>query len=214
MNYIKHLNSFWKKANGNPMLKSSHLSLYMALFHQWNTLGFKPTFTIHREQIMKAAGIGSKDTYYKCIKELDRTGYLTYHYSPASGTLSSVTIVPLTDDGPGQAKSGSDLPATAGPLSDGECTKSNPGGAPNTVPIHQSINASLNSVPSIQTVVDFFCELGHSAELGKRFWYHYDAIGWRIGNTPIRSWRSLATRWCYNQPKNNSNDVSKYDEPF
>lgn len=57
-------------------LSTSHLGLYFAIFHYWNLNHFQNPFSFPRKNIMKLAKIGSKNTYHKCLKDLQQIGYI------------------------------------------------------------------------------------------------------------------------------------------
>jgi hypothetical protein len=78
MNYIKHLNGFFNALKNNAILTPAHVSLYMALFQYWNFNRFRNPFHIYRENIMQLSRIGSRTTYYRCIKDLHQAGYIHY----------------------------------------------------------------------------------------------------------------------------------------
>jgi hypothetical protein len=88
MNYIKHLTGFFNRIAIEKTLYPTHISLYLTLFQCWNVNRFKNPIIISRDEIMKGSKIASKATYHKCIKELQRLGFLDYHpsYNPYSGT--------------------------------------------------------------------------------------------------------------------------------
>ena len=88
MNYIKHLTGFFNRISNENTLNPTHISLYLTLFQCWNVNRFKNPITISRDEMMKGSKIASKATYHKCIKELQRLGFLDYHpsYNPYSGT--------------------------------------------------------------------------------------------------------------------------------
>ncbi len=88
MNYIKHLTGFFNRIAMENSLNPTHISLYLTLFQCWNVNRFKNPITISRDEMMKGSKIASKATYHKCIKELQRLGFLDYHpsYNPYSGT--------------------------------------------------------------------------------------------------------------------------------
>ena len=69
-------------------LNPTHVSLYVALFHLWNTNFFKEEFYINREEVMTYSKIGSKSTYHRCIKELSHWKYLLYtpSHNPFKGS--------------------------------------------------------------------------------------------------------------------------------
>lgn len=78
MNYIKHLNGFFDRLSEDERMSAYHVSLYLALFRQWNLNRFHNPFPILREELMEMSRIGSKTTYARCIKELHQWGYISY----------------------------------------------------------------------------------------------------------------------------------------
>lgn len=81
MNYIRHLHAFYHHVKRDNRLTSSHISLYLALFQYWNYNRFQNNFSVSRDELMKLSKIGSKNTYHKCIKELQSFGYILHHLS-------------------------------------------------------------------------------------------------------------------------------------
>nr|MBD3621289.1 hypothetical protein [Sunxiuqinia sp.] len=81
MNYITHLNAFFERVSGDGRLTAYHISLYLALFRQWNACRFSERFAISRAEMMDLARIGSANTYARCMKELTDWGYICYKAS-------------------------------------------------------------------------------------------------------------------------------------
>ena len=92
MNYIKHLTGFFNRIAMEKSLNPTHISLYLIIFQYWNVNRFKNPITVTRYELMKGSKISSNATYHKCIKELQRLGYLEYipSFNPYSGTLITV----------------------------------------------------------------------------------------------------------------------------
>jgi hypothetical protein len=92
MNYIKHLTGFFNRIAMENTLNPTHISLYLTIFQCWNVNRFKNPIIISRDEMMKGSKIASNATYHKCIKELQRLGYLEYHpsFNPYSGTTITV----------------------------------------------------------------------------------------------------------------------------
>jgi hypothetical protein len=92
MNYIKHLTGFFNTIAIEKTLNPTHISLYITIFQCWNVNRFKNPITITREEMMRGSKIASTATYHKCIKDLQRLGYLDYNpsFNPYTGT--SITI--------------------------------------------------------------------------------------------------------------------------
>ena len=96
MNYIRHLNAFlFQYVNRDSRLTANHVSLYIALFHYWNYHRFQNPFFIRREEVISITGIGSKNTYLKCLKELHEYGYIFYSPSKNKFQKSKIHIARL-----------------------------------------------------------------------------------------------------------------------
>jgi hypothetical protein len=93
MNYIHHLQNFYLRANGDKRLKALHISLYMALFNEWNNHRFTAIFPILREKMMKNSHIGSKDTLTQAFKQLAEFGYIVYHPALHPRHFIKITIL-------------------------------------------------------------------------------------------------------------------------
>ena len=92
MNYIRHLNTFFFRVKSDPQLSCHHISLYLALFQYWNYHRFESPFPVYRDNLMQLSKVGSKNTYHKCIKQLQLAGYIRYHpainkYTPAKVSM-------------------------------------------------------------------------------------------------------------------------------
>jgi hypothetical protein len=90
MNYLRHLNGFFERLDSDKRLSSYHISLYLALFRQWNACRFSDRFAISRSEMMNMARIGSANTYARCMKELSDWGYI--HYKPSSNLHCGSTV--------------------------------------------------------------------------------------------------------------------------
>lgn len=97
MNYIKHLTGFFIRIASEETIYPTHISLYLALFQSWNINRFKNPIAISRDEMMKTSRIASKATYHKCIKELQKMGFIDYlpSYNPYTG--SEVILHDLSD---------------------------------------------------------------------------------------------------------------------
>jgi hypothetical protein len=93
-NYITHLNGVLEQFSKDSRMNPTHISLYMALFQFWNRNFFSESFRIYRDEIMKLSKIGSKTTYYRCLKDLSRWKYIVYEpsHNIFTGCLVSMTI--------------------------------------------------------------------------------------------------------------------------
>lgn len=88
VNFIQHLLAVSQRFDEDERLSALHISLYYALFQNWNLSKFRNPISICREEVMQASKIGSANTYTKCLKELDSWHYLKYmpSFNPHKGS--------------------------------------------------------------------------------------------------------------------------------
>ncbi len=100
MNYIKLLNAAFSTFYFDDRLNPTHISLYMALFHEWNSSRFADEFYVNRRDLMLASKIGSKSTYHKCVTDLHSWAYLSYYPSnnPYKGSKIKMSIIGTSDE--------------------------------------------------------------------------------------------------------------------
>ena len=94
MNYVKHMNQVFQVFSADDRLSPNHISLYLSLFQEWNGYMFAKRTFIFRGEVMKKSKIKSKTTYHRCITDLNRWGYITYHPSKDAfkGSVIEMTI--------------------------------------------------------------------------------------------------------------------------
>ena len=85
---------FYRAIADDARINTTHISLYMALIHQWSLNRGKNPITISRDNIMKTAKISARHTYNKCINELREYGYIKYVPSSNANSGSSVYLNP------------------------------------------------------------------------------------------------------------------------
>jgi len=70
-------------------LAAVHVSLFTALFIQWQRNEFLSPFPVTRRELMGFSKIASVATYHKCIKQLDTYSYIIYQpsFNPQKGSL-------------------------------------------------------------------------------------------------------------------------------
>ena len=78
------------KFGNDQRISPWHISLYMSLFHIWNSTRFKAEINIRRDELMKLSKIGSANTYSKCLKQLDEWNYIKYTPSKSRFISSKV----------------------------------------------------------------------------------------------------------------------------
>ena len=213
MNYIKLLNAAFEKFYFDDRLNPTHISLYMALFQEWNSCRFMDEFYVNRRDLMRCAKIGSKSTYHRCIVELDSWQYLSYFPSnnPYKGSKIKMAIIGTSDE-PLVGQYNPILEQLAEqyrPIREPVVYQHHPNNG-QAVDSHrptsgQALVSTINNTKQVnnikqpkgwQTVINFFIEKGLNADEGKKFFEHYETRNWQTSDgNEIRDWRALATNW-------------------
>jgi len=213
MNYIKHINNFFRRAAADHHLSPGHISLYMAIFQEWNLHRFKDIFTLNRQHLMLLSKVRSKDTYHKYIKELHIAGYIHCYPSVIRGYPPRVSVprldllydqnsnvqiglfTPVDNDGK-QVESGTEPVPDPGLVSPENRT------APvlKQGHIYKHINSkqenSVLTTPTLMEVTEFFKENNYPALEAKKFWYYNESKHWLLADGMlIRRWEPLAHKW-------------------
>jgi len=213
MNYIKLLNAAFEKFYFDDRLNPTHITLYMALFQEWNSSRFADEFYVNRRDLMRAAKIGSKSTYHRCVTDLDSWLYLCYFPSnnPYKGSKIKMSIIGTSDE---------PVSGQYNPILEQLAEQYHPRGVPleghhhpkngQVVDLHRPTSGqalvsntnntkqeNINKQPKgRQAVIVFFEEKGFDADEGKKFFEHYEANDWKTSDgKSIRDWRALALNW-------------------
>ena len=213
MNYIKLLNAAFEKFYFDDRLNPTHITLYMALFQEWNSSRFADEFYVNRRDLMRAAKIGSKSTYHRCVTNLDSWLYLCYFPSnnPYKGSKIKMSIIGTSDE---------PVSGQYNPILEQLAEQYHPRVVPleghhhpkngQVVDLHhptsgQALVSTINNnkqennikqPKGWQVVIDFFIEKGFIADEGKKFFEHYETRNWKTSDgNEIRDWRALATNW-------------------
>ena len=71
--------------------------------------------------------------------------------------------------------------------------------------IEQTDSVSMRSRaftrPSLQEILDYFTELGSTADEANKFYDHYTANGWKVGKNAMKDWKATARNWNRNKGK-------------
>ncbi len=213
MNYIKLLNAAFEKFFFDDRLNPTHISLYMALFQEWNSSRFADEFYVNRRELMRVAKIGSKSTYHRCVTDLDSWNYLSYFPSnnPYKGSKIKMSIIGTSDE-PVTGQYNPILEQLAEqyrPIREPVVYQHHPNNG-QAVDSHrptsgQALVSTINNTKQVnnikqpkgwQTVINFFIEKGFNADEGKKFFEHYETRNWQTSDgNEIRDWRTLATNW-------------------
>lgn len=81
MNYVRHTRAAHEQLSQQPAATPHHISLYWALFYQWNAARFPAALDLDHQATMQAARIGNKSTYTEKLYDLEAWGLLTYQPS-------------------------------------------------------------------------------------------------------------------------------------
>ncbi|MDX1365526.1 MAG: hypothetical protein R3243_15055 [Arenibacter latericius] len=201
MNYIRHLNSVFELFAKDSRLNPTHISTYIALFQLWNINRFIDTFYINREEVMRIAKIGSKNTYHRCLKELDHWKYIRYlpSHNPYKGSRVHMLNFDIT--------TGTSSKTTNGSSSDQVAVQA-------LVPYINinKLNKNINKhkLPkNVNEVLIFFKKEKWPANEGRKFYNHYTSIGWKLGGKiAIENWYSSAKNWMLKADEINEEKTS------
>ena len=213
MNYIKLLNAAFEKFFFDDRLNPTHISLYMALFQEWNSSRFASEFYVNRRELMRVAKIGSKSTYHRCVTDLDSWKYLFYYPSnnPYKGSKIKMAIIGTSDE-PDLGLYDPELEQLAEryhPIREPVVYQHHPTNGQAVYPHRpvsgQALVSNINNTKQVninkqsngrQAVLDFFIEKSFSADEGKKFLEHYQANDWKTSDgKEIRDWRAVAINW-------------------
>ncbi len=183
INYIKHLNGVYIQFSKDNRLNPTHISLYVALFQLWNYNRFPSEFHISREEIMNLSKIGSTATYHKCIKELNHWKYIVYSPSHNPFKGSKVKLFNFESS----YKEDINL----------NCSLNEQALISNININKQNINfIKLEAITKEKLILDFFKKENYPELEAKKFFNHYQGIGWKVGGkTKIVDWQATARSW-------------------
>ena len=183
MNYIKHLNAVFQKFYSDKKLNTTHVSLYMALFQFWNINRFPEEFYIDRQEIMQLSKIGSTATYHGCLKQMNTWKYLKYmpSHNPYKGSKIKMFNFGTTSD---QVVNEFETSTAQALIRNTNINK-------------QIENINKTKLPKNEfEVIDFFKKKKWPDNEAKKFYNHYQGIGWKIGGKiKIEDWHATASNW-------------------
>lgn len=183
MNYIKHLNAAFQKFYADKRLNPTHISLYMAVFQFWNINRFPEEFYIAKQEIMEQSKIGSNATYHRCLTQLHTWKYLKYmpSHNPYKGSKIKMLIFDTTSKQVLNKHETNTVQALD----------------LNTNNNKQIENINKTKLPKNEfEVIDFFKNKKWPDNEAKKFYNHYQGIGWKIGGKiKIEDWHATASNW-------------------
>ncbi|WP_019949637.1 hypothetical protein [Hymenobacter aerophilus] len=96
MNYVQHTRTAHERLTHQPDARPHHVSLYWALFFDWNAARFPACLDLDHQQLMQAAHIGSRHTYRDALRELTAWGLIAYQPSRSRHERSSCSLTDLS----------------------------------------------------------------------------------------------------------------------
>ena len=102
MNYIRHTRAAFELLARTTDATPYHVSLYVALFQQWNEARFPADIVLFKDELMQAAHIGSPKTYRACLRDLTTWGFITYQPSHSEYRASRAQMHELGADSTAQ----------------------------------------------------------------------------------------------------------------
>lgn len=232
VNYIKHLESIHSTFVEDSRITPFHVSLYMALFHQWNSAMFPEQLSIARSEIMRFSKLGSVNTYTKCLKELHAFNYLNYVPSknPYVGSLinmyrfdnsssnSSDNSMCLKTDNSCDNTDETVVRPYINSINNNKHINIGKGGLPSdrnkddriVVSTLKSENKRIVFIkPSVDEVKVFFQEKNKTALEAEKFFNHFESNGWLVGGkSKMKNWQAAARNWILNSEKFNTSSGS------
>lgn len=206
-NYIVHLNNSFKRFTDDQKATPFHISLYMALFHKWNSAKFRNPLSIARDDLMFLSKIGSANTYIKCLKELHAWGYIKYvpsHSYHIGSKIYMYTFNKTTQTTTDNANSISSN-KTNGETSTQELRlyKNNS----KTTKQNNTTKEKEEHKPSLEELISYFKAKGVDNKEAEKFFNYFESNGWLIGGkTPMKNWKAAANNWILNCKKFESNN--------
>ena len=81
VNFIKHLDVFLEIVRMVDSINFTHIALYLSLFRIWNINFFTNPISPSRDEIMKYAGLKSKESFYRLLREMQALDLIRYYPS-------------------------------------------------------------------------------------------------------------------------------------
>ncbi|HMT69464.1 MAG TPA: hypothetical protein PKD16_04845 [Saprospiraceae bacterium] len=81
VNYIRHLDVFMEIVSVVDAINFTHIAVYLSLFRLWNISFFTNPISPSRDDIMKYAGLKSKESFYRIIREMEGLDLIRYYPS-------------------------------------------------------------------------------------------------------------------------------------
>lgn len=239
VNYIQHLAGFYELIAKDDRLTTAHVSLYMALFQFWNLNRFQNPISISRNEMMEISKIGSTNTYTKCLKELDKYGYIQYlpSFNPLKGsTVNLFDFNKGTDNSCDKGSSKATDKASERLVRPSINsinkrkhinikTREKENSQNEFPPTQKQKNVKEQfTAPDIEEIQSYFLEKENTTTEAEKFYNYFESNGWLVGGkTKMKNWKAAARNWMLNakrfekpEPTSNLhvNENKRYDIPL
>ncbi|TAJ13745.1 hypothetical protein DMA11_07765 [Marinilabiliaceae bacterium JC017] len=206
MNYIHHQLIVFTKMDQIPEFKAFHLTLYMALFRLWNQNRFENPILVVRKELMQMARIGSKTTYFKTLKDLEKHNFIRYcpSFDPMVASQVHLTIywtgtcprpVPKMDRIYKHTNNIHSIRELEEYVNQKEKFKDH----------NKQTDMKKKSKftpPPLEHIQIYFQQKNFSITEAERFFNYYESNGWLVGGrSPMKDWKAAARNWMLNIPK-------------
>jgi phage replication O-like protein O len=79
---------------------------------------------------------------------------------------------------------------------------------PSTTPEQQQPASTQNNEPTLQRVLLHAKKAGVPAAVAEKFYWHYDAEGWKVNGRPLKRWQSKLQQWKVSQHKYSNGETT------
>ena len=208
VNYIQHLTGFYGLIAKDNRLTTAHISLYMALFQFWNMNRFQNPISISRNEMMTISKIGSTNTYSKCLKELDKFGYIQYvpSFNPLKGSV--VNLFNLNTGSNKGIDTGTDKACeravrpfinsinTNKQINIKTRERENSKNDFPSISKNEKKKMEKFCIPELEQIKSYFLEKENTREEAERFFNYFESNGWLVGGkTKMKDWKAAARNW-------------------
>jgi len=89
-NLVNTIRDFLNRIQDDNRIGPVHISLFMAIVQQWANGNFENPVYVRCRDVMLLAKISASATYYRCINDLTRFGYI--QYKPSHNCLAGSQV--------------------------------------------------------------------------------------------------------------------------
>lgn len=93
METLKPLSDFFLAIEKDARISITHIGVYAALLEYWKAQEFRNPMTVFSYDIMSLAKISTRATYFKCIRDLNEFGYVSYEPSFNRNSASKIHFI-------------------------------------------------------------------------------------------------------------------------